>query len=344
MPAREDSQDDGHRQEKGHAAEKQQVVPMGSLFGSGFLSEMKEKLGPSVDMLTNEVSRSAPLDAARRMFGSKDQQQIFANRLVICVVPPAGAAFTFGATLLGAQVAGAGLRVSCATPVMASVVGFMALGTASAAAAQVSHSLRRFYGQGKMNGGNEYLAKDTLLVNALFGIVAFKVLGGSFHRLMPSNVNHPGALHSVSIPARGSKYANDIEQVLIQDMFKRHGCHHCGKRAGESIADHMPPNVIAHGRGWAKAVVASGEANSFLARLRSTIPFLPFSPKVVHQRLYPQCTDCSKLQSAALRHGKRGPLVFHFKRGVPEAPFFTGFCIGSMRIDDSVTDDARTSR
>lgn len=97
-------QDDGHRQEKGHAAEKQQVVPMGSLFGSGFLSEMKEKLGPSVDMLTNEVSRSAPLDAARRMFGSKDQQQIFANRLVICVVPPAGAAFTFGATLLGAQV------------------------------------------------------------------------------------------------------------------------------------------------------------------------------------------------------------------------------------------------
>lgn len=86
----------------------------------------------------------------------------------------------------------------------------------------------------------------------------------------------------------------------------------------DSIADHMPPNVIAHGRGWAKAVVASGEANSFLARLRSTIPFLPFSPKVVHQRLYPQCTDCSKLQSAALRHGKRGPLVFHFKRGVPE--------------------------
>ena len=31
---------------------------------------------------------------------------------------------------------------------------------------------------------------------------------------------------------------------------RRDGCHHCGRRAGKAIADHIPPNVIAYGQGY----------------------------------------------------------------------------------------------
>ncbi|KAL3700290.1 hypothetical protein R1sor_018312 [Riccia sorocarpa] len=225
LPSTDDRKND--EDSKCHSAKESKVVQM----GSSFLSEIKEKIGPSVDVIMGKVSPS--VEACRGIFGSKDQQQNLGKRLVYYIVPPSGAALTFGATLLGAQAAGAAVRISCATPVVASVMGCLAICSASAAAAQASHSLRRFYGQGILKGENEYLSRDSLLLNALVGVFAFKVLGGKFHNLMPSNVIHPGALHSVSIPARGSRYANDIEQSLIQDIFKRHGCHHCGKKAGE---------------------------------------------------------------------------------------------------------------
>ncbi|KAL2651554.1 hypothetical protein R1flu_019682 [Riccia fluitans] len=208
-PATDDRKSD--EDTKCYSAKEPKVLAMGSTL----ITEIKERIGPSVDMMKEKVSPS--IEACRGMFGSMDQQQNLRKRLVYYIVPPFGAALTFGATLLGAQ------------PVS----------TASAAAAQVSHSLRRFCGQGTLKRENEYLSKESLLLNALVGVCAFKVLGGRFHNLMPSNVIHPGALHSVSIPARGSKYANDIEQTLIQDIFKRHGCHHCGKKAGECIADHI---------------------------------------------------------------------------------------------------------
>jgi len=33
-------------------------------------------------------------------------------------------------------------------------------------------------------------------------------------------------------------------------LYCRDGCHHCGRRAGKAIADHIPPNVVAYGQGY----------------------------------------------------------------------------------------------
>ena len=33
-------------------------------------------------------------------------------------------------------------------------------------------------------------------------------------------------------------------------LHRRDGCHHCGRRAGKAIADHIPPNVVAYGQGY----------------------------------------------------------------------------------------------
>ncbi|CAM6117484.1 unnamed protein product [Calypogeia fissa] len=280
----------------------------------------------------------------RSVVDEKLQQQGLIKRVALYLVPPSGAALTFGGTLVAAQAAGAAAGISCATPVLASLMGCMALCGASAASAQVSHSLRRlcqehdgtksFPDFGKISRKSvqeNLLSREKFLINAVFGMIAFKALGGSFRNLMPSNVVNPGALARGSIPARGPKYANEVEHGLIQDLYRKHGCHHCGKRGGDSIADHMPPNVIAHGRGWA-GNGSQSEAPSFFKRVASTLPLPGMPSKVVRQRLYPQCTDCMKIQSTALRHGKKA-LVFHFRRGMPEAPFFTGFCIGAMNLN-----------
>lgn len=271
----------------------------------------------------------------------QQQRQSLSKRVLLYLVPPSGAALTFGGTLVAAQAAGAAMGISCATPVLASLMGCVALCGASAASAQVSYSLRRLCSSSpqmaRRGGGGEEgcLSRESLLVHAVFGVIAFKVLGGSCRNLMPSNVVNPGALARGSMPARGPKYANEVEQGLIHDLYRKHGCHHCGKRGGDSIADHMPPNVTVHGRGWAGNGPPS-KASTFFTRLASTVPLPPMASKVAQQRFYPQCTDCMKIQSAALRHGKKS-LVFHFRRGVPEAPFFTGFCIGAMNLDEAPT-------
>ena len=54
-----------------------------------------------------------------------------------------------------------------------------------------------------------------------------------------------------SCPA-GSLNSNAIRRYRAAPALLqcRDGCHHCGKRAGKAIADHIPPNVIAYGQGY----------------------------------------------------------------------------------------------
>ena len=56
-----------------------------------------------------------------------------------------------------------------------------------------------------------------------------------------------GALARESLPAAGSAYATDIQRAELRLLFRRHGCHHCGKRFGPVIADHQPPNKTVYG-------------------------------------------------------------------------------------------------
>ncbi|KAH9564675.1 hypothetical protein CY35_04G037600 [Sphagnum magellanicum] len=156
------------------------------------------------------------------------------------------------------------------------------------------------------------------LAVAAASVAAAQVLGGSCQNMMPSNVIHPGAWARASIPARGSKYANETEANLIKDLFKQYGCHHCGTRHGQSIADHMPPN----------AILKQSQARKFQRLLRN-LNQLFVKKQPIMQRLFPQCSSCMKLQSAALRHGK-STFVFHFQQGIPQPPYWTGFCIGAL--------------
>jgi hypothetical protein len=98
-----------------------------------------------------------------------------------------------------------------------------------------------------------------------------QAMGGRFRSILPSDVRyvvrlhchvasplplsharpHPpyvqGALARESLPAAGSAYATDIQRAELRLLFRRHGCHHCGKRFGPIIADHQPPNKTVYG-------------------------------------------------------------------------------------------------
>jgi hypothetical protein len=56
-----------------------------------------------------------------------------------------------------------------------------------------------------------------------------------------------GALARESLPASGSSYATDVQRAELRMLFRRYGCHHCGKRFGKVIADHQPPNKTVYG-------------------------------------------------------------------------------------------------
>ncbi|GJP43886.1 hypothetical protein CLOM_g3286 [Closterium sp. NIES-68] len=88
--------------------------------------------------------------------------------------------------------------------------------------------------------------------HVVVGLLAFKVLGGRFCNLMPSDVQKRGAFASFSLPANGRRYASGNTRGLIKDLFHRFGCHHCGTRRGEFIADHIPTNRDVHGARWLK--------------------------------------------------------------------------------------------
>lgn len=81
----------------------------------------------------------------------------------------------------------------------------------------------------------------------------------------------------------------------------------------DSIADHMPPN----------AILKQSQARKFQRLLRN-LNQLFVKKQPIMQRLFPQCSSCMKLQSAALRHGK-STFVFHFQQGIPQVgSFYSG--------------------
>ncbi|KAJ7559974.1 hypothetical protein O6H91_04G109000 [Diphasiastrum complanatum] len=247
------------------------------------------------------------------------------------VIPPACAALTFELTLLLYQGTGRVIGVSCATPVLGPMLGCVAVASASVASAKVSEALIKSSCT-NLKGDDTSYWSNHLFLHAVLGVIAFKALGGSCRSVMPSSVIHPGALARRSIPARGSRYANGLEADLVKDLYMEHGCHHCGSRRGKSIADHMPPNLLANGNinrrpTHHKAGIMAGAFEWIKCRLPSLNNL--FFSQDKRQRFYPQCLSCMFNQSEALRHKKR-ILVFHFKWGFPEPPYLAGFCIGTF--------------
>ena len=146
------------------------------------------------------------------------------------------------------------------------------------------------------NDGIEYALKFSLCCVALF-----RLLGGRFAAVLPSDYCRPGAYADAargSLPATFA-YANGPDRAATAAFGRIFGCHTCGVRTpprgstGHSgfHADHAPP------RKWAK------QANARWWRRLLRRP--------VSQRFYPQCKDCSNVQGSLLSQGKR-QLKLHF--------------------------------
>ena len=227
----------------------------------------------------------------------------------------AGASMTaYAAGLAAMQGLGMALRVSTATPVLGPAGGVMGVGIASALAGQAALAARAYNKDGfkaiaDARAWKKRFRQEDILIDATLGIALFKIMGGRFRTVMPSNVTKIGAAVRSSVPAPGVEYASAARKIELKTYFRTTGCHHCGSRVGSVVGDHMPPNhhVRLHQsqKPWARSPLLKWVANAL------NIPTGP--PR---QRYYPQCLNCSSLQSSAVRNGKTR-LVFHevFHRG-----------------------------
>ena len=145
------------------------------------------------------------------------------------------------------------------SPVVGSAAVFVSAGTASLA-------ITTSYAY--LNGGKVTFSKEELCVSGVLGMAVFKMLGGRFIAVLPSNLYKPGAFAHQWIPARWERYAAHYERHLMQQLGSKHGCHSCGTRRGRFIADHQPPIKLS----------GPGELLKF----------------------YPHCIKCSSLQGSAL--------------------------------------------
>lgn len=231
----------------------------------------------------------------------------------------AASASAFVITARVARRAAYAAGVSCATPVLGTLWGIASVGGASALAGQVARTVLEWPngsvpqgvpGWGGMTLGGLRRPLETLhgtkqfenaagveaVKDAIFGSLAYAVLGRGVQSALPSDISHPGALAWRSMPSNGAHYATESQRRTLAVWLRRDGCHHCGSRVGKVVGDHMPPNKMAFGSAAAAQAAREG---SWKTKLWN---FLRMVPK---QRFYPQCRPCSDVQSAAVRAGRK---------------------------------------
>ncbi|XP_065896548.1 uncharacterized protein [Dysidea avara] len=155
------------------------------------------------------------------------------------------------------------LRVTSSMKLFAPVVGSAAV-FVSASTASLATAASYAY----LNGSEMTFSKEELCVSGVLGMAVFKMLGGRFNVVLPSNLYKPGAFAHQWIPARWEQYAAHYERHFMQQFGAKHGCHSCGTRQGRFIADHQPP------------IKLSGPGELL--------------------RFYPHCRKCASLQGSAL--------------------------------------------
>ena len=136
---------------------------------------------------------------------------------------------------------------------------------------------------------------DEATKDAMFGSLAYALLGRGVRTALPSDVSHPGALARRSMPSNGAtrhrRAAKDPRGLASQrrvpslriSVRSRHRRPHAAQQDG----------VRERGGG------AGGAEGTWKVRLWN---FLRMVPK---QRFYPQCRKCSDAQSVAVRAGKK---------------------------------------
>jgi len=255
--------------------------------------------GDVVDLSVGIAARAAPLAAslaasATVFAGSLYvSQALFAQARLSCAIP--GVAPVLGASAVAVGSALAGQAAQCLTSLRRDGLGTPAMDLATPG------GRRRMFASVREHAAG--IQPDALLLDAVVGMALFRILGGRFATVLPSDVRFPGgaAFKAGSIPASGRNYAGDGARAEIHSLGRRFGCHSCGNRMSRRYnADHQPPNKYAklrEQRSWAT---------------------LWMKPKPVVQRFYPQCHSCSNLQGGAV-HSDTAMLVMH--RQLPLQPW-----------------------
>eukprot|EP00803_Ostreobium_quekettii_P001523 evm.model.scf_1615.3 EVM.evm.TU.scf_1615.3 scf_1615:19346-20999(-) len=176
-----------------------------------------------------------------REFGGLMRQEVekLGASLKPYILHAATSSVAYTVALAAVQYTGCLCRVSCATPILGSVGGAVGVGAASLCAGQVSLMTHRYLEmESRLKGENLWgrvkkvsmkARREDLIVDAAMGLALFKLLGGRFRHMMPSNLLHPGVFASESIAAvRGTNYASKPEKAEIKRLFEKYGCHHCG--------------------------------------------------------------------------------------------------------------------
>ena len=196
-------------------------------------------------------------------------------------------------------------RIHAAVPLVATAAG--AVGVAAASAGSGAAGVAVVAEAGKQGSARRAVSRylesaDEILADALLGLIGFRLVGGRFCEMLPSDLCFPGAMARESLRAPGQSYADNSARRELGMLFRRHGCHHCGRKTGEFVGDHMPPNKIFNGNGgplktaWQRALY--GLSRPGIAGIK--------------QRYFPQCRPCSQLQASAV---SRNVMTLRMHRG-----------------------------
>ncbi|KAF0989407.1 hypothetical protein HZS_880 [Henneguya salminicola] len=90
--------------------------------------------------------------------------------------------------------------------------------------------------------------KLEMIIMFFVSILIYKfILWEKFFRVLSSNLMSPGAFshECARILANGNSYASSNVRKLINIFGNKYGCHTCGWKSEDYVADHIPPNTVA---------------------------------------------------------------------------------------------------
>ena len=319
-----------------HAGMGQQEGGFGSYLGS--LGRRREGAGPPSRSRTDSAAdlvreRLASCAEAASSLGVAERWREAAIPLL---ANGATALVVHTAVLSAFQVGALALRISSATPLASTLVGGTAIATASVASGMASRALQHPHavdarsdpprGAARLVASVSawrappqaagWLARlplptlEEAALDASLGLASFALLGGACRSLLPSDLRFLGS-HAVlgrggSIPAhRGAAYATPSQREELAALMRRFGCHHCGRRRGPVVGDHMPPNKVVRmlrqsaDRPSIRPTILGGWG-LLVRRLKARVMYGGGLTRRLRQRFYPQCAGCSAKQAGAV--------------------------------------------
>ena len=198
----------------------------------------------------------------------------------------------------GFHVASGAFCIHSAYPIFSSIIGGSIISSSHTLSTLIATMNRSFVSNSKIDYNLSLLLGSTS-ANLFFHKY---VLREEFRNILPSNIVYPGSFAREGINIRSVKVSK-IKKLQIQEIGKRNGCHHCGKKSSLYIADHIPPTKIYRELAGVKG------SNLYKSTLIRVLYRLPLSSDHVNkhnqpylQQLYPQCQRCCGKQAGFVSH------------------------------------------